>query len=110
MEFVANNPENPHINYRRNPVRGVCELERLMDDLEPRLSGITIPSLVIQSQEDPVVNPKGSERIFERIGSQDKTYTLFNFKRHGILNGEGAWRVHAAISDFIQKLPAKARK
>lgn len=107
-EFVENTPENPHINYTRNPVNGVCELERLMDYLEPRLAEITIPALVIQSMEDPVVNPKGSERIFELLGSADKAYMVFNLKRHGILNGEGAQRVHAVIGDFIQYLLAQA--
>ena len=40
MEFVENRPEHPHINYSRNPVSGVREIERLMDDLEPRLEKI----------------------------------------------------------------------
>jgi esterase/lipase len=106
-EFVENTPENPHINYTRNPIIGVCELERLMDYLEPRLADIAIPSLVIQSQQDPVVNPKGSERLFQLLGSADKEYLVFNLKRHGILNGQGAQRVHVVIGDFIQHLLAR---
>jgi esterase/lipase len=102
--FVVNSPENPEINYLRNPISGVRELERLMDYLEPRLAAVTIASLVIQSQEDPVVNPKGSERIFKLLGSPNKEYLVLNFKRHGILNGEGALRVHAVIGDFIRHL------
>ena len=102
MEFVENHPENPHINYLRNPISGVRELERLMDHLEPRLARISVPALVVQSQEDPVVNPKGSERIFGLIGCSDKQYLVFNFKRHGILLGEGSERVHRAIGEFIQ--------
>ena len=34
MEFVENNPENPHINYFRNPVCGVSELGLLMESVE----------------------------------------------------------------------------
>ncbi len=100
-EFVENSPENPDINYKRNPIAGVRELERLMDHLEPRLPSITIPALVIQSDEDPVVDPKGSERLFRLLGSEDKRYIIFNFKRHGILLGEGSARVHQAVADFI---------
>jgi esterase/lipase len=103
-EFVENNPENPHINYLRNPVAGVRELERLMDVVEPELSGINVPALVVQSAEDPVVDPRGSERIFKLIGSQDKQYVLFNFDRHGILLGDGSERVHRAIADFMDNL------
>jgi esterase/lipase/1-acyl-sn-glycerol-3-phosphate acyltransferase len=103
-EFVENHPENPHINYARNPIAGVRELERLMDFVEPRLAAIRIPALVVQSKEDPVVHPKGSERIFHLIGSADKQYMAFNIKRHGILLGEGSERVHRVIGQFVQQL------
>jgi esterase/lipase len=103
-EFVENRPENPDINYLRNPIAGVRELERLMDHLEPALADIRIPALVLQAKEDPVVHPKGSERIFDLIGSADKQYTVFNFKRHGILLGEGSARVHHVIGQFVDRL------
>lgn len=103
-EFVENRPENPHINYHRNPISGVRELERLMDRLEPKLADIVVPALVVQSANDPVVDPKGSERIFKLIGGEDKQYVLFNFDRHGILLGEGSERVHHTIGAFVEQL------
>jgi esterase/lipase/1-acyl-sn-glycerol-3-phosphate acyltransferase len=103
-EFVENEPENPHINYFRNPVSGVLELERLMESVDEKLPDIQIPALVVQSLGDPVVKPSGSRRAFKRIGSEDKSYILFNFDRHGILLGEGASRVHKAVGDFIETL------
>jgi len=103
-EFVENNPENPHINYLRNPISGVMELERLMESVEPKLPGLDMPALVVQSQGDPVVNPRGSKKVFEMLGSKDKEYILFNFDRHGILLGEGAQRVHKAVGDFIKRI------
>ncbi|MEW6673686.1 MAG: alpha/beta fold hydrolase [Thermodesulfobacteriota bacterium] len=103
-EFVENSPENPHINYERNPVSGIRELERLMESLEPRLQDITAPALVMQSRQDPVVDHKGSRRVFELLGSEDKQYVLFNFDRHGILLGPGAERVHQVIGKFIEDL------
>ena len=39
-EFVENEPENPHINYFRNPVSGVLELERLMESVDEKLPDI----------------------------------------------------------------------
>jgi esterase/lipase/1-acyl-sn-glycerol-3-phosphate acyltransferase len=105
FEYVENHPENPHINYIRNPIAGVRQLERLMDFLEPKLDKITIPTLVVQSQKDPVVHPKGSKKIFNQIGSIDKQYAVFNIKRHGILIGEGSERVYRTIGDFIQHIP-----
>ncbi len=103
-EFVENHPENPHINYFRNPIAGVRELERLMEALDPLLPDISIPTLVVQSDSDPVVNPKGSKQIFKKVGSEDKEYILFNIDRHGILLGEGSERVHKRIGTFVERL------
>jgi esterase/lipase len=103
-EFVENKPENAHINYIRNPISGVVEVDRLMDDLEPRLANIRVPTLVVQSSGDPVVEPEGSRKIFELIGSSEKEYVLFHFERHGILLGEGAQKVHESIGNFIYRL------
>ncbi len=101
-EFVENRPENPHINYHRNPISGIREIETLMDDLEPRLSAVNVPALVAQGFKDPVVHHKGSARIYELLGSEEKQYLLFNLDRHGILLGEGAHKVHEAIWDFVK--------
>ena len=103
-EFIPNNPENPHINYSRNPVGGVRELGLLMEALEQKLPFIQLPVLVVQSDGDPLVDPKGSRRVFELLGSKDKAYLLFDIARHGILLGEDAHRVHRAIGDFVQRL------
>jgi len=103
-EFVENRPENPHINYARNPIAGVLELERLMEALESKLPGIKLPALVIQSASDPIVDPKGSRRLYERLGSENKRYELFSFRRHGILLGEGARQVHQSIGIFVRGL------
>jgi len=100
--FVLNRPENPHINYPRNPVSGVREIDHLMDSVESRLPELNIPALVVQASMDPVVSPKGSRRIFDLIGTQNKRYALFNFERHGILLGEGAAEVYQTIGQFIR--------
>lgn len=103
-EFVENNPENPHINYHQNPISGLMELERLMDDLEPKLSRITVPAIVIQGYGDPVVDPEGSRQVFELLGSEDKEYLMVRSDRHGIINGEKAWRIYQAVEFFLDRV------
>lgn len=103
-EYVETLPERPQINYSRLPVSGVRELERFMRELEPKLSRIEAPVLVLQSDGDPVVDPRGSRRLFEMIGSKDKGYRSFPIERHGILAGPGSDDVHAAIAGFIDRL------
>jgi esterase/lipase len=65
---------------------------------------------VIQTHEDPVVDPRGSERLFHLLGSENKRYVVFNFKRHGILLGEGSERVHEVVADFIRGCSAAATR
>ena len=100
-EFVDNDPENPHINYHRNPIAGIRELERLMDLVDELLARVTVPALVVQAAGDPVVNSKGSRKVFDKLGARDKKYVLFNFERHGILLGPDAAKVHQVIYEFV---------
>lgn len=103
-EFFEVTPEHPDINYHRLPVAGLVELEKFMADLETRLPGIRTPALIIQSQGDPVVDPQGTRLLFAQLGSPHKGYRLFDYARHGILMGEGAGEVYAAIGEFIKNL------
>lgn len=101
-QFVENHPENPGINYFRNPVSGVRELEKLMAEVAEEASEIDPPALLVLADKDPVVDEKGAKRFFEKLGSEDKRYLLFHFDRHGIVRGEGANKVHRAIAQFIK--------
>ncbi|MFO7752414.1 MAG: alpha/beta fold hydrolase [Desulfobacteraceae bacterium] len=102
-EFVDNNPENPDINYKKNPVAGILQLEKLMAELDGKLAEIDIPALVLQSRKDPVVNPDGTYKLFKKLGSEQKEYFLFDFDRHGILLGKGAQRVYTGIENFLSQ-------
>ncbi len=103
-EFISNNPEHPHINYTRNPISGIRELERLMEKLNDKLEDIIIPAMVVQGKRDPVVNPDGSRQLFENLGSKDKTYELLDFDRHGIIMDKGSEEVHKIIGEFINRV------
>lgn len=100
-EFIENHPENPHINYHRNPIAGIHQLEKLMEQLETKLKDINLPTLVIQSRKDPVVNPKGTFGLFQKLGSEIKEYYVFDVNRHGILIGKNIDRIYHAVNNFI---------
>ncbi len=104
IEFVPNNPENPHINYTRNPIKGVYELDQLMNIVEKELKYIEVPALVIQGSHDPVVNPQSADEIFEKIGSKQKTLVKINSERHGIVRGDEASEVADQIISFLKKI------
>ena len=104
MEFIANDPENPHINYLRNPVSGVNELEKLMNLVEERLKYIKDPTLVIQGSEDPVVNPVSGREILEKLGTPKKELIRIDAKHHGILRGKEAQQVNAKVLEFLRNI------
>ncbi len=103
-EFIENSPEHPEINYLKNPVSGIIELEKLMESLRAKLSAITLPSLIIQAQNDPVVNIKGTWQLFQQLGSEDKEIFVYNFDRHGILLGKNSERIYRAVGSFIKRV------
>jgi esterase/lipase len=102
--YIETTPERPLINYSRVPVAALLELVHFMKNLEPYLTGVTVPTLMIQGLSDPVVNHEKTALLFNSIGAQRKEYKTYDFGRHGILAWEGAEQVHEAIADFIDGL------
>ncbi len=108
FEFVTNRPENPHINYFRNPISGVNELGKLMSVVEENLEKVKIPSLIIQGSNDPVVNPASGLEIFEKLGTTDKEMHRIYSNRHGIVRGDESERVTARMLDFLERIFSKS--
>jgi len=102
MEFIPNHPDNPQINYTRNPVSGVYQMELLMNEVNDSLNNITIPALVMQGSGDPTVNPEGALEIFKKIPSIQKELTLVYSEKHGIVRGDGAGVVHRRVERFLK--------
>ncbi|MFZ3207888.1 MAG: alpha/beta fold hydrolase [Geobacteraceae bacterium] len=103
-DFIESTPERPLINYSRIPVAALWEMGRFMKGLEQKLAKVLAPTLVVQSQGDPVADPDGTKILYSRLGSKDKEYLSYDFDRHGILVGEGSQKVHQAIGVFIDRL------
>lgn len=100
-DFVDNDPENPHINYTRNPLHGVQELGKATRAMEEALPQIAVPALVVQGAHDPIVDPASGFEIFEAIGTPDKELSLFERSRHGIINGDDVEPVFDRVSRFL---------
>ncbi len=83
--FLQNKPEHPGVNYQNIPVRGLYELRRLISELEKRLPDIHCPTLILQGNNDPTVDPKSADIIYKKLGSAKKELITINSQRHGIL-------------------------
>jgi len=100
-EYVRNDPENPHINYTRNPLSGVEQLSYAMQAMCDALPHISAPTLIIQGSEDPVVAPSSGPAIFSRVGTKHKQLLVFERQNHGIVNGSGSEDVFDAVCRFL---------
>lgn len=104
MEYVDDNPENPAINYSRNYLKGVEQLGKLMELCDDNLKNISVPTLIIQANKDPIVNPISGKLIFEKIKSENKFLIEPDFSNHIIINSEGKEEIFESIRDFLYKL------
>ncbi|GAB6190694.1 alpha/beta fold hydrolase [Desulfocastanea catecholica] len=100
-QFIEFPHGNAHVNYPMNPVAGVKEVGDYLESIEKGYAAINQPALIIQADKNPVVNPKGSQQLYESIGSSDKEFCLLNFDRHILVNGEGAEKVFQKIGSFV---------
>lgn len=103
MEFISNTPENPDINYHRNPIHGIHQLGQLMDTVRKNIADITIPALIIQGSEDPVVNPKSADEVFQSLSSEQKELVRIHSKRHGIVRGDTLHGIADFCSAFLDR-------
>jgi esterase/lipase len=104
FEYVDDQPENPHINYSRNYIKGVYELEKLMENCENNLDKITTNALIIQAAKDPVVNPISGSIIYTKIRSKEKSLVEMDFENHVIITSEGKEEVFEEIRKFLHKI------
>ena len=98
--FQKNTPEHPDINYRNIPIRGLYELRRLVNELDERLPDVHCPTLIVQGDKDPTVDPKSAGLISKSLGSKQVELLTVNSDRHGILY-ENIGRTHDRILTFL---------
>lgn len=108
MPFRPRDSEHPHINYRNVPIRGLYEIERVVDELEERLPDIQCPVTLIQGTDDPVVEPKSAELVHKKLGMSQKNLIMVSSTRHGILY-EDIGDTQQMIISFLSSLSSTAQ-
>ena len=103
-DYAPNDPDNPEINYHRCPVHSIVQVKALMKKVYRALPALSVPSLIMQANRDPKVCGRSGRRIYDRIGSTDKSYREVDFHLHGIVRGEVARGVFAETAAFLDRL------
>jgi esterase/lipase/1-acyl-sn-glycerol-3-phosphate acyltransferase len=97
-----NESENPEINYEEDYLRGVRELRRAVSACMARLGDVTAPTLVVQSDDDPVVAPASAEILRRGLGSSSRAIVRLPGQRHVIVRGEGSGALFTRILTFLE--------
>ena len=101
-DMYESEPEHPEINYKRHYTSSIGEWKELIDATEKKLKSVSTPSLIIQADKDPIVNPKSADYIYDRVGSTKKEKYLVNSSKHvTILDDSVNQEVFKKITEFI---------
>lgn len=103
-QFMEFSHGNSHVNYTKNPVAGVHQIGEFLDSTENQYSKIKQPVLIIQADRNPVVDPAGARKIYEKIESDQKEFCLLSFDRHVLVDGRKAHLVHRKIASFVDMI------
>ncbi len=104
LEYVETEAEFPAFNYVRNYIKSLEQLRLLMEECRSILPSVTVPTLILQADKDPVVKPESAEKILQQINSGDKSLEMFDFSRHVMIAGKGNKKVFRSVAGFINRL------
>mgnify|MGYP002630135439 CR=1 FL=1 len=107
MPFQENESEHPDINYRNIPTQGLYQMQKLTNELQDHLPDIDVPTMVIQGNADPVVEPESGRIIYNELVITDKSLHWIPSDRHGILN-EDIGETQSLLENFVDRLTSEA--
>ena len=99
--FIENPTEHPLVNYRNVPVKSLYELRQLIEQMNDFAPKCTVPVLILQGDDDPVVSFKSAQEIMGKLTCKNKQLKMIPSTRHGILmdNIGGTWE---NIDEFMK--------
>jgi len=93
----------PKYRYSFAGSSSIREMKKISEEMFGCLNKIVSPCLVIQSYNDPLVDPKSGYRVFEKISSEDKALFYINSYEHSIINSDKKSVVFENIKMFFWK-------
>jgi len=78
-----------------------AELIRTMKELAAQMPEINLPILIMHGTADQLSNPEGSQMLYERVGSKDKTLKLYDGFYHEIFNEPEREQVFADMETWL---------
>lgn len=99
-EYITNHAQNPEINYDKHYIDSISELSMLMEKTKKSLKHIKTSTYIIQSSNDPVVNPSSAYEIYDAIENKNKKIEIVESNIHVIITEENT-KLFENIKNFI---------
>ena len=75
--------------YRKRPLKGVAQLNRLRRKVSRLLPHLTTPTLVLASEGDRTVYPGTAKKLFEKLASDEKQFHCYGPQVPHVLTADG---------------------
>jgi acylglycerol lipase len=92
---------DPWIDHFRLPAASARAAVLGIEDVQGRMEALTPPVLALHGRADVVTNPKGSEALIARAGSEDKTLSLRDGMFHDLWHEPEAPQLVAEVAEWV---------
>ncbi|MFN3800152.1 serine aminopeptidase domain-containing protein, partial [Belliella pelovolcani] len=103
-EEVRKYNEDPLVYSQAIPARTGYELLRMMREIEAKVEAFNLPVLMLHGTDDQLTNPSGTEMVFRRVSTTDKTFHRYPGLYHELLN---EFEKEQVMEDIIQWIKSR---
>jgi carboxylesterase len=93
-----------HAEYPYYPSVSILQLKALLAEMRRELAGIKVPVLLVHSKLDKSIDPVNLDRIFNSLGTVDKTRLVVEKSGHVIVREPDRELVFKTTVDFIRRV------
>ncbi len=93
--------DDPLVDHGGIRARTGSQMLKALDRIMQSAREIKVPTLLFHGTGDRITNPAGSQKLFERIASTDKTLKLYEGFSHETLNEQGRDMVYRDLISWI---------
>jgi carboxylesterase len=97
-----------HVAYPKNPTRSIAELFPLLEEMRAALPRIRVPVLLMHSKDDTYVSPESMPKIYNSLGTEDKTMKWLSGGGHVITREPTKEEVFRESAAFIRRVSGEA--
>lgn len=85
-EVVRAYDDDPLVYGGKAPARSIAEVLTAAERFPRRVGELELPLLIVHGSDDTLAAPAGSQLVYDRAGSPDKTLKLYDGLYHEVLN------------------------